>query len=200
MARRKQCTVCNSAERAHVELLLAKGDSFAAVARRFNLSHDAVARHWKRHCPEEIREALKPSARAIVARLELGAQVAEEGVSTLEHLRSARALLWQLLTEERAAGHTSLAVMAATQYTKVCSLIARITGEWAESPLITQNNLTVITQSPQVQEFLQGLMAELAAFPDAARAIVRWLEAQEADALEAVALPAPEHAEREVAP
>ena len=43
-------------------------------------------------------------------------------------------------------------------------------------------------------------MAELAAFPDAARAIVRWLESQEADALEAVALPAPESADREVAP
>lgn len=197
---RKQCTVCNSAERARAELLLATGESFAAVGRRLKLSEDALERHWKRHCTEELREALRPSARAVAARLELGAQVAEEGVSTLEHLRSTRALLWQLLVEERAAGRTSLAVMAATQYTKVCGLIARITGEWAASPMITQNNLLIVSQSPQVQEFLQGLMGELAAFPEAARSVVRWLEAQESDALEAVALPAPEQPAHEAAP
>jgi lambda repressor-like predicted transcriptional regulator len=188
---RKQCTICNSAERARAELLLATGESFAAVSRRTGLSQDALSRHWNRHCSEELRESLKPSARAIAARLELGAQIAEEGTSTLEHLRGARALLWQLLIEEREAGHTSLAVMAATQYTKICSLIAKITGEWADSPLISQTTINLhFTESPEFQQLMADIAEALAPYPEARRAVFATFAALDQDSQ---SLPALEH-------
>lgn len=184
---RKQCTICNSAERARAELLLATGESFAAVSRRTGLSQDALSRHWNRHCSEELRESLKPSARAIAARLELGAQIAEEGTSTLEHLRGARALLWQLLIEEREAGHTSLAVMAATQYTKICSLIAKITGEWADSPLISQTTINLhFTESPEFQQLMADIAEALAPYPEARRAVFATFAALDQDSLPAI--------------
>lgn len=184
---RKQCTICNSAERARAELLLATGESFAAVSRRTGLSQDALSRHWNRHCSEELRESLKPSARAIAARLELGAQIAEEGTSTLEHLRGARALLWQLLIEEREAGHTSLAVMAATQYTKTCSLIAKITGEWADSPLISQTTINLhFTESPEFQQLMADIAEALAPYPEARRAVFATFAALDQDSLPAI--------------
>ena len=171
---RKQCTVCTHEERARAELLLAKGDGYAETARKLGMSQDALERHWKRHTTEEMRKALQPGAKALAARLELAGQIAEENTSSLEHLKAARALAWQMVIDEREAGHTALATMALAQYTKIGSLIARINGELADtplasSPLLQQNNLTIVMQSPEMQEFMRGFEAQMRDLVDAAR-------------------------------
>jgi hypothetical protein len=192
---RSRCTVCQSDRRAQAEILLAKGDSFAATARKLGLSQDALERHWKRHCTAQMREALKPGAKALAARAELAGQIAEEGVSTLQHLQAARALLWQMLVDERSAGHTALATMAAAQYSKVCGLIAKITGEWATHPLIASTSLHFhFTTDPAFQRLMDDIAGILDAHPAAKAAVFARFSVLEGDAIDVpAAVPALEH-------
>jgi hypothetical protein len=179
---RKRCTICQHEARAHAEILLARGDSFAATARKLGMSQDALERHWRRHCTEQMREAMKPGAKALAARAELAGQIAEEGVSTLDHLRAARALLWQMIVEERGASHSALATMAAAQYSKVCGLIAKITGEWAVNPLIANTSLHFhFTADPGFQRLMDDVAEALEAYPEAKAAVFARFAALEGD-------------------
>ncbi len=173
MRRRGPCTVCAHPERARAELQLAAGATIAATARKLGMSEDALQRHWKRHVPESHRKAMRPGAEALAARMELAGQIAEESTNTLDHLKAARAVLWQMIVEERAKGSTALATMAAAQYTKVCGLIAKMTGELATSPLVqhTTLNVTTITQSPEFQQLMDDVAAALEPYPEARRAV-----------------------------
>jgi len=185
----RQCTICLAESRAQAELLLASGAGFAATARKLGLSADALERHWKRHVPTELRVAMQPSAKALAARAELAGQVADESTSTLEHLKAARALLWQMLVDEREAGNTALAVMAATQYGKICNSIAKITGELAQSPLVSHTTLNFhFTQDPEFQQLLGDLADALAPYPQARRAVFDRFAALDADPIEVPAL------------
>jgi hypothetical protein len=87
--RKTQCTVCPHPERAR-ELLLAKGDGYAEVARRLGLSVDALERHWKRHTTTMFREALAPRGKALAAWEAFMVQATEDGSSVLDHLKAAR--------------------------------------------------------------------------------------------------------------
>lgn len=192
----RRCSICQHEARAHAEILLAKGDTYAATARRLGMSQDALERHWKRHCTPQMREALKPGAKALAARAELAGQIAEEGVSTLDHLRAVRALLWQMIVEERAASRTSLASMAAAQYSKVCGLIARITGEWATSPLIANTSLHFnFTADPGFQQLMDELAGVLESFPEARAAVFARFAALEGENDAAQMMPAAERAD-----
>jgi len=179
---RRQCTICSHQARAHAEILLARGDTIASTARRLGMSQDALERHWKRHCTEEMRAALKPGAKALAARQALAGQLAEEGSNSLDHLRAARALLWQMLVTEREAGHTALATMAATQFVKACGLIAKITGEWADSPLIANTSLHLhFASDPGFLKLMDDLAVALEAYPEARAAVFKRFEALEAE-------------------
>ena len=169
---RRACTICQHEERARAELLLAAGGTVCGTARKLGMSEDALERHWKRHVPEEHRKALKPGADALAARLELSGQIAEENTSSLEHLKAARAVLWQMLVEERSKRHTVPAVMVAGQYTKVCNMIAKLTGELAHSPLVQTTTINVhFTQNPEFQALMDDVAAALEPYPEARRAV-----------------------------
>ena len=191
------CAVCVHPDRTRIEVLLASGAGQTAISRKYSVSKYAVHRHWRNHVTAERKATLVMGP---VQRQTLAAQVAEESTSVIDHYRAIRAGLYTFFNAALEAGDRVTGVQAAAKLKDVNDSIARVTGELASSPLVQQNSLTIVMQSEPMQRFLGDLMTQLVAFPDAARAIVRWLESQEADALEAVALPAPEHAEREVAP
>ncbi len=169
---RRVCSICQHEERARAELLLAAGGSYIGVARKLGMSEDSLERHWKRHVPEQHRKALRPGAEALAARIELAGQIAEESTSTLDHLKAARAILWQMLVEERSKGSTALATMAAAQYTKVCGLIAKMTGELATSPLVTNTTFNLhFTENPEFQALMDDVAKALEPYPEARRAV-----------------------------
>ena len=181
------CTVCAHTECTRLEVLLAGGAGQSAVARKFGLSKDAMHRHWRHHVSAERKAQLVMGP---VQRQTLAAQVAEESTSVLDHYRAIRAGLYTFFTAALDAGDRVTGIQAGAKLKDVNDSIARVTGELASSPLVQQNSLTIVMQSPQVQEFMQGLMDQLARFPEAAQAVVGWLEAKEASALQVAALPA----------
>ncbi len=184
------CTVCAHPECTRIEVLLASGAAQNAIGRKFELSRYAIHRHWHAHVTPERKAQLVMGP---VQRQTLAAQVAEESTSVLDHYRAIRAGLYTFFNAALEAGDRMTGIQAGAKLKDVNDSIARVTGELASSPLVQQNSLTIVMQSPQVQAFLQELADTLAPFPDAARAVVGWLEAKEASAIEAAALPALEH-------
>ena len=161
-------------------MLLAKGDACTATARRLGMSHDALARHWKRHVPEAHKKALLPGAAALAARDELAGQIAEENSSSLEHLQAVRAMLWRILLDAKARGKTMPAVFAAGQYTKTCGLIAKMTGELASSPLVQNTTFNVgFTSNPDFLRLMDDVAKVLDDYPEARRAVFEKLAALE---------------------
>jgi hypothetical protein len=47
----RQCTVCNHRDIEEINRLLLCSDSYRDIARQFNLSKDALARHKESHIP-----------------------------------------------------------------------------------------------------------------------------------------------------
>ncbi|MGC8519264.1 MAG: helix-turn-helix domain-containing protein [Steroidobacteraceae bacterium] len=170
--RRGVCSICVHQERARAELLLAAGGKFSETARKFGMSEDSLERHWKRYVPEKHRKALRPGAEALLARMELSAQIAEENTSSLDHLKAVRAILWQMLTESRARGQTLPAAAAAAQYVKTCALIGKLTGELAQSALVTSTHYHVhLTEAPEFQQLMDDVARALAPYSEARRAV-----------------------------
>jgi len=184
------CKVCQHPERARIELLLAGGAGFSAVARKFNFGcADPLARHWRKHVSDARKAALALGPVQVQA---LAARCAEESESVLDHHRATRAGLYHVYSTAIEAGDSVTVASVAGRLTEVNNAIARITGEIASSPLVQNNTVHVVMQSPEVQRFLADLAHELKPYPEALRAVRDWLEVREASAAPQ-ALPALEH-------
>jgi transposase-like protein len=192
---RTQCSICPHVERARAELLLARGDQVRATARKFGMSEDALARHWRNHVSEEQRAGLVLGGQALAAQQSLAVQVAEANGSVLDNYLATRSALWTRLVVELSGGHSTVAAILATQITRVNDSIARLTGELAASPLIQQTNIHVnLTQHPDFLELMQDLAEALGPYPEARRAVFARIEQREvAPDDEAEPLPRLEH-------
>lgn len=160
------CTVCQHVERARIELALSSGVSRRATARKYGLNHNAVGRHWVNHISDERKANLVLGP---VAREALAARVGEESTSVLDHYRVVRSGLYTLFTAAVEAGDGAAGAVIAGKLTNVLDSVARLTGELAGSPLVS--NTTNIFMSPEFTQIEATLVRVLAKFP-AARAEV----------------------------
>jgi len=170
------CSVCRHPERARLEVLLAGGGaSHRAVARRFNLSRHAVDRHWMRHVTAERKACLVFGP---VEREALAARVAEESESVLDHFKAVRSALYDLLTKAHAAGDGQTGALLSGRLHENLNSIARLTGQLASSPLvqINNNNVSMLTQSPDFTAFQARLIGVLRNFPEARAAVIQEFE------------------------
>jgi hypothetical protein len=173
---RVQCSICSHVERARAELLLAKGDQIRATAHRLGMSEDALSRHWRAHVPEDQRAGLVLGGQALAAQQGLAVQVAEANGSVLDNYHATRAGLWQRFIAELQGGDSTLVAMLATQITKINDSIARLTGELATSPLISQTSIHMhVTQLPEFMELIEELAEVLGPHDDARRDVFAWL-------------------------
>ena len=189
---RIRCTICANQERARAELLLAKGDGYTAVAKRLGLSVDALERHWRHHTSEAYRKALAPGGKALAARHELTAQVAEDAGSVLDNLKASRAGAWQLFVKELIAGSSTRAAIILAQHTKINLAIARITGELAVSLLVTQTHYHQhqhFSADPEFVCLMREVAEALGPYPEARRAALARFAALDAMPIEDEALP-----------
>lgn len=145
---------------------MARGAGKRAVARRFNVSADAVWRHWDGHVGEAVKvarkaEVLKPGA--LLEQL-----VEEEDTGLLETLRIARAaVLHQLDLANELDDRPAVAALAG-QLHKNAELVGRYTGEIRNAASTTVNNLVL---SPDYLALRLKLTQVLRAFPEAAQAV-----------------------------
>ena len=92
MARRKGSWTgrrqgCNHVERVRIERLLA-GGSIKGTARKFEIDHHALRRHWINHVSAEARAAYIVGTGATKDQLE--AIVADESLALIDHYRIVR--------------------------------------------------------------------------------------------------------------
>jgi hypothetical protein len=171
---RSRCTVCQHTERWRVELLKAGGASLDSLARKFDLSRDAIDRHWHRHVSAELKAGYLAGP---VQLQELAAKAADTGGSVLDHLHAVRTVLMGHLASMTEAGDGRGASYVAGRLTTVLETIARISGELGDLARsttfnITQNNVAFLQDTPAFARVQATLLRALAPFPDARNAVV----------------------------
>jgi len=186
-----RCSICQHPDRARIELLLAGGGngSRRAVARKFNVSHYALRRHWITHIPDDRRAVLVLGGQTLASREGLAAEVAEQSQSIIDNLRAEAAILWRHLLREDTG---TKAAMVAAALTKCYSLLGHFTGELSKSPLISHQHVHLtFHEQPQFVEFIEQIGQILDPYPEARVAVFRAVEEIER---RAAPLPQLEHA------
>src|SRR4029077_14029705 len=132
----KRCTVCRHDERWRIELLRAGGASLEALATKFGLYKDAIARHWRDHVSAEAKAGylIGPAELATLAE-----KAAIEGDSVLDYLRLCRTVLTGQLAAMSEAGDGRGAAYVASALTRTLETIAKVTGEMGELARSTVN-------------------------------------------------------------
>jgi transposase-like protein len=90
------CTICQHPERLDIEADLRAGTSYRDIARRHNVSKDALSRHRAKHMPRHTETGLA-AAREIVRLLDK-AVTSPNWHSTLLAVREARRYVEELMT------------------------------------------------------------------------------------------------------
>jgi hypothetical protein len=172
----RRCQVCRHEERWRIELLRAGGASLDSLASKFNLDRDAVWRHWKNHVSDEAKASYLCGP---VDMAKLAEKAALEGDSVLDYLRMCRATLVAQMAAMNEAGDARGATYVASQLTKTCEAIARVTGELGDLAKsatfnFTTNNVAVL-EHPVFARMQAAMLHALAPFPEARAAVVEAL-------------------------
>ncbi len=150
------CQICRHADRQRIELMRCSGVSLDAVATKFAVHRDAVWRHMRDHCSDELK--LHYLAGPIAVE-KLRERAAEENLSVLDYLSIARSMLVGQLTVCAEANDSLRVSMLVGRLTEVLTAIGKITGEVEKigSSINVTNNVAIFS-SPQFLSLQQGLI------------------------------------------
>jgi hypothetical protein len=183
-----RCIICTHPKRHDLESELADGARLRPLARRYEISYDALWRHWRRHVPQEHKDRLK-FGDAPVHKLK--GMVAEAEISVLKDLNFARKSLIEALNVAAAEDANARGTLTGRLHENA-RIRGQITGELSRSPLIQQNTINLVMNSPEFVRFQADLIRVLNRFPDAREAVIAEFDRLEAEQA-AQPLPALEH-------
>jgi hypothetical protein len=151
-----------------------------AIARRYGMSKDSVARHSANHLPDQLRAKLiaGPDLDIDLDRLR-----ETESQSILMHLASLRARLFASLDTAEECGDGAMLAQLSGQIHKNLELVAKLVGDLAVGGSVTNNILI----APVYVELRHALFAALTAFPDARIAVAAALHSIEHRAADDIA-------------
>jgi hypothetical protein len=177
---RPRCSICvagrdGALDLLRVEKLLADRSRMAAVAQKFALSYDALRRHWLGLSAE--RKNFLQRGRQLTKDA-LAAELAEEKLSTIDHLRIVRGGLHRLFCHAVEVCDHSGGASLAQAIEKNVMRGAHLAGEWQPGPSV-QTNIAIFN-IPGVAATVAGIARVLAPFPDARLAVVEYLRTQPA--------------------
>lgn len=176
-----KCTVCSHKSRHQIEIGLAHGIAHNALARRFNVSADAVGRHCVNHVSPALRAAIltaqKPST------IDLEALQASEQEGLLSQLVHQRARLQQHAEMAVEYGDVKSAISAEGAITGNLALVGKLLGMIVQRHDVRSTSLLI---SADYLVMRQALVTALRPFPDAARAVGAALHKLESDAATAI--------------
>jgi hypothetical protein len=177
---RPRCSICVAGRNGEIDLLrieklLADRSRLSAVALKFEVSHDALRRHWL-GVGAERKNYLQQGRQ--LTREALAAGLAEEKVSTMDHLRIVRGGLHKLFCHAVEVNDHSGGAALAQAIEKNVMRGAQLAGEWQATPTI-QNNVAIFNL-PGVASTIAGIARVLAPFPEARIAVVAYLRSQPA--------------------
>jgi hypothetical protein len=150
-------------DRADVEADIIAGMSNVAVAKKYGLSKDAVRRHKEHNMPAVL-------AAVVQQREQAGAVKAVDRAELLYRKASA------ILDEASAKGDTRITLAAIKELRPTVELLAKLTGELDERPQVQVLN---VQASPEWAALRGIILAALAPYPEAARAVAGALETGE---------------------
>jgi hypothetical protein len=145
---------------------MAFGGTKRAVAKAFGLSEASIWRHWNKHTPQPIKDAMRISVLKPGATLE--SLIEEEGVDLVETLKIARAsILWSLDQAVQLEDRHGVSMMTAALHRNV-ELVGRFTGELINR---SQHVSVSLVLSEEYLKLRGDLLRILQLFPDAAAAV-----------------------------
>jgi len=192
MARQKgsrtgRCQGCNHLERVRIERLLAAGASIKGTARKFEIDHHALRRHWINHVSAEARVAYIAGAGATKNQLE--EIVADESLALIDHYRIVRSALYKGFSAASELGDGNALALLAGRLHENLRDSGRLTGELQRGPLLNvQNNILV---NPDYSKAIARIVSAVAPYREAREAVVAALRD-----LDATSSPAPELEDR----
>jgi hypothetical protein len=136
-----RCSICKHPERGRLDYLCVT-QPFAAVARKFNVSADALERHFRNHVTEDFKRSVKIGPFESEDRLRK--LCAESGTSIIENLRAVYAGLAQTWLAAVEAGASLHVVQLSREMRENLAAQARITGELMPGVANVTVNNTVI--------------------------------------------------------
>jgi hypothetical protein len=163
-----RCTICAHRERWRMEFWLAGGASQRSVAKKMDVSYDALNRHWKNHVSAERKASLVAGP---IKLSELADRAAEEGQSLIDHFVILRNTLYRRLDVCDQAGDAGHVAQLSGRIIELLREMGKLTGQLAQGGIsITQNNLFI---SPQWAEVQAVLVQVLARHPAARTEVIR---------------------------
>jgi hypothetical protein len=176
-----------------MELLLVSGAGRRAIARKFNVSADAVWRHGKSHISDEQRSQLLAGP---VKLRELADRAGEEGLSLLEYIAMVRStVLKQFFAAGEANDRQGVALLTG-RLTELFRLEGQVNGDISRIVAPITNNIAILS-SPIMGDLKVMLIQRLGPFPEALKAVVDGLDELSSRASQGaitISRPALEHA------
>ena len=152
----RPCTLCSHPDRELIDTAILRGESYRDIARRFATSKDAVCRH-REHIPAALIESQK--AREILTADRI-----------IDELRGLQDRAKALLTKAEEGGDLRAATGAIRETRGVIELLARLTGELREGPVVG-----VIVNAPEWVTVRTAILAALTPYPEAKAAVIEAL-------------------------
>lgn len=154
------CSVCLLPTLAAVNRALAEGAvPIAILARRHNVSRQALSRHKAEHLAQALVEATSEAS-------------AEHGSALVAELRDLKATLTGLLDLAREKGDLRGATGVVRETSRVVELIGRMEGALTPPPALQVN----LHQSIEFQTVIGTVIEALTPFPEARGAVVMALQ------------------------
>jgi hypothetical protein len=179
------CKICQHPERVRAELLLAGGASVRSVSQKFGVNREGLRRHYALHVSLEKKTAL---AFGPVQREHLASRLGEESEAIVDHLKAARAAIYQVLDAALEAGDRNGVAQLTGRLHENLRELARLTGQISNSPMIGNQttNIANIFVSPEFARLQCTLLEALRPHPAARVAVVQALRSMEVRPLAAL--------------
>lgn len=171
MTRKKgtgRCRTCSSRDRGAIEELIARGNTYRKVAKQFDLTHDAVRRHWINHVTPAAKERFA-LAGISDAKIDPEQLKQAETDNILPDLLNERGRLRRIADLCEANKNYSDAIRASASIVKVIETIAKLLGQLTAGRTTIQQNFLM---TPDYFEFRNLLSTSLRRHPAAMRDVL----------------------------
>jgi len=153
----RRCTVCDHPEKHSIDEALVSGAPYRSVAKRFDLSENAVYRHKTEHLPVHLLKAREVEDVA-------------QADDLLDQVRDLQTHAIDILERAEKAGDLRTALAAISQARGNLGLLGKLAGELDERPVV---NLNVSAEWLELRAVIVGALEP---HPAAHTAVLRALE------------------------
>ncbi|NJL27146.1 MAG: hypothetical protein HC897_04285 [Thermoanaerobaculia bacterium] len=185
----RPCTICHHPEREEIEKALLENEAgHRLVAKRFDISPQALFRHRQKHLPALIARALaamppppRPPEPEDPADFEYATKIAHHkqaleagkdrhAIDAMQQLKAINAACLEVLRKAREAENHSILLRAVDRIARQIELQARLLGEIQDGQTV---NVAIL---PEWHGIRHAILEALRPFPEARLAVARALQ------------------------